>query len=192
MVLVFIVPQPAARERICTKGASWSLCPQSESEEVSTKLQDERPPLLSTSCLPCLPSPLPAQVQWWCLILFQQQQQLSQQEHKQQAERCGREVLLRRRHPLPDRQPGVGWGHRWAGSWCPGGGSSWPYHPRCPQRCPAEPGLLLWKEKEASQLWRTDIRRRRSGYRRRGEVFPSHRSRLHLQWKEKEASSWRE
>merc|ERR1712018_522566 len=55
-----------------------------------------------------------------------------------------------------------------------------------------QPGLLLWKEKKAGQLWRTNIRRRRSGYRRRREVFPSHRSRLHLQWKEKEASSRRE
>merc|ERR1711910_11718 len=133
---------------------------QSESEEVSTKLQHERPPLPSTSCHPCLTPPLPAQVQWWCLILFQQQ--LSQQEHEQQADRCGREVLLRRRHPLPDRQPGVGWGHRWAGSWCPGSCSSWTNHTRSPQRWPAEPGLLLWKEKEASQLWRTDIRRRQA------------------------------
>merc|ERR1712130_561620 len=56
--------------------------------------------------------------------------------------------------------------------------SSWTNHTRSPQRWPAEPGLLLWKEEEASQLWRTDIRRRRTGYRRRGEVFPSHRSRL--------------
>merc|ERR1712233_127009 len=37
---------------------------QSESEEVSTKLEHETPPLPSTSCQPCLPTPLSAQVQW--------------------------------------------------------------------------------------------------------------------------------
>merc|ERR1712117_619841 len=38
---------------------------------------------------------------------------------------------------------GLGLGALW-------GGSSWPNHPRCSQRGPAEPGLLLWKEKETS------------------------------------------
>merc|ERR1712079_1851 len=43
-------------------------------------------------------------------------------------------------------------------SWCPWCRCSWSHHPRCSQRRPAEPGLqLLWKEEEASQLWRQHL-----------------------------------
>merc|ERR1711922_36972 len=46
----------------------------------------------------------------------------------------------------------------WPWSWCPGSCCSWSHHPRCPQRRPTEPGLqLLWKEEEASQLWRQHL-----------------------------------
>merc|ERR1712110_585170 len=58
-----------------TKGATWRFS-QSEPEEPRRSSDEirERPPLPSSSCHSCLPSPLPAQVQWWSLILFQQQQ----------------------------------------------------------------------------------------------------------------------
>merc|ERR1712198_383304 len=131
------------------------------------EISDESPSFPPSSCYSCLPSPVPAQVQWRGLILLQQQLSLlGQQEHQQQTNRCGREVFLRwRRRPLPDWQPGVG---RWdcgVGSWRTGGGSAWTDYPRCSQRRPAaESGLLLWKEKEASQLWwKPDIRRRSRG-----------------------------
>merc|ERR1712130_1063648 len=71
---------------------------QSESEEVSTKLEHETPPLPSTSCQPCLPTPLSAQVQWWCLILFFQQQTL---EDRHQEEKEGRILTERRGFSFP-------------------------------------------------------------------------------------------
>ena len=159
--------KPLAGERICTKGPTWS--PRQSESELRVRRRDEiseSPSFPPSSCHPCLPSPVPAQVQWRGLILLLQQQLslLAQQEHQQQTNRCGREVFLRwRRRPLPDRQPGLGRWDSGVGSWRSGGGSAWTNYPRCSQRRPAaESGLLLWKEKEASQLWwKPDIRRSR-------------------------------
>merc|ERR1712038_1844016 len=125
---------------------------QSESHESS-----ECSYIPSSSCHPCGPHPWPASVQRRSIFLLQQQQQLCQQEHKQtNLRRCRREVLLGWRHTFLDRQPGLGRRHRGTWSWCPGSRCSRSHHPRCPQRGPTEPGLqLLWKEEEASQLWRS-------------------------------------
>merc|ERR1712107_528036 len=67
-------------------------------------------------------------------------------------------VLLGWRHTFLDRQPSLGRRHRGTWSWCLGSRCSRSHHPRCSQWSPTKSGLqLLWKEEEASQLWRKHL-----------------------------------